>query len=249
MIHRFPALQLKPILLAAMAVGISTNAVSFAQQVGSVDLTQIEQRWELRRPQAREGDATKRRGMSLSSDSCATVPNDAPSVQTTLVWLDRDQYSETDRPKFEARVLNIGSVPVKIPFSPHLADFQPEDPSAKFSYWELWVSLEIIIAVRNIQWTVGAGDAALFGNDSHPGTMLTLEPGEWVQIIAQGQPISDPLSNLPPMAHSADAITHINASVKIDRNEMLLTSTESATVEHPLCMNQKQGPNVAVKLK
>lgn len=240
--------RIRQFILSA-ALGMAASIVSVAQQAGSINLTQIEQRWELRRPPAREGDATKRRGMSLSSDSCATVPNDAPSVQTTLVWLDRDQYSETDRPKFEARVLNTGSVPITIPFFPHLADLQPEEPSRKFSYWRMDVSLEITIVERNVEWKVGGGGAALFGNDSHPGTMLTLQPGEWVQIIGEGQPISFPLSNLPPQAHSADAITHMNASIDINRSEMLLTSTDVATVQHPLCMNQKQGLNVAVKLK
>jgi hypothetical protein len=77
----------------------------------------------------------------IHSGSCSPIPKDASSVQTTLVWLDRDEYSETDQPKFEVRVLNIGSVPIKIPFSPHLADFQPKDPVAKFSYWEMFVGL------------------------------------------------------------------------------------------------------------
>jgi hypothetical protein len=251
MTRRFPAAQMKRrlLLMAAMALGMLTGDVGVAQQAGSIDLTQIEPRLELRQPPVREGDPTGHRGAITHSSSCSPIPKDASSVQTTLVWLDRDQYSETDRPKFEARILNTGSVPIKIPFSPHLAAFQPKDPGAKFSFWEMFVTLEIIIVARNVEWYVSGGGAALFGNESHPGTMLTLEPGEWVQVIAQGQPVGDPLSNLPPLAHSAEAITHINASIDIHHDEMLLTSTESATVQHPLCIKQTEGPNVTVKLK
>ena len=251
MTRRFPTAQMKRrlLLMAAIAVGMLTSDVGVAQQVGSIDLTQIEQRWELRRPPVREGDPTERRGAITHSGSCSPIPKDASSVQTTLVWLDRDQYSETDQPKFEARILNTGSVPIKIPFSPHLADFQPKDPTVKFSFWEMFVPLEITVMARNVEWRVPGGGAALYGNDSYPASRLTLQPGEWVQIIAQAEPMSYPLSNLPPLAHSTDAITYINASIYIDRSEMLLTSTESATAQHPLCLKQTQGPNVAVKLK
>lgn len=231
-------------------MGMLAGTVCVAQQAGSIDLTQIEPRQDLRRPPAREGEATGRRGMILSyGSSCPTIPKDAPSLQATLVWLDHDQYSQVDRPKFEARILNSGSVPIKIPFSPHLADFQPEDPGAKFSYWEMLVSLEITVVSRNVSWNVSGGGAALFGNDSHAGTMLTLQPGEWVQIIGQAQPVGEPLSNLPPAAHSAEAISDMNASVAIHRNDTLLTSTESATVQYPLCMQETAGQKIAVKLR
>jgi len=216
MMRRFPTMQLgrKLLFIAALALGILPSTVCVAQQAGSVDLTQIEPRSELRRPPARDSDPSGRRGMVLSNGGCPTVPHDAPSLQTTLIWLDRDQYSEVDTPKFEARILNTGSVPFKVPFSPHLGDFQPADPAAKFSFWEMFVSLDVTVTARNVEWRVPGGGAALYGNDSYPASRLTLQPGEWVQIIAEAEPMSFPLSNLPPPAHSADAITHINAALR-----------------------------------
>ena len=249
--RRFPTMQLgrTPLLLAALVLGVLPSTVCVAQLAGSIDLTQIERRSELRRPPARDSDPSGRRGTVLTNDACATIPHDAPSLRTTLIWLDRDQYSEVDRPKFEARILNTGSVPFKIPFSPHQGDLQPADPAAKFSFWEMFVSLNVIVTARNVEWRILGGGAALYGSDSHPGSMLTLQPGEWVQIIAEAEPMSFPLSNLPPLAHSADAITHMNADTDIHQSDMLLTSTEAATVQHPLCVRQTEGPNVVVKLK
>ena len=234
--------------LAALTVGILTSSVGAAQQAGSIDLTQIEPRWELRRPPAQPGDSTDRSGMEAHTGACSPLPKNAPAVKTTLVWLDRDEYSETDQPKFEVRILNAGSVPIKIPFSPHLADFQPEDPGRKFAYWGMSIALEITIVVRNVSWMVNGGGAVLFGNDSHSGTMLTLRPGEWVQIIGQGQPIGEPVSDLPPLAHSKDGITEIKASIEVSQDETLITSTQSATTHQQFCINQTQGESVAVKL-
>jgi hypothetical protein len=41
----------------------------------------------------------------------------------------------------------------------------------------------------------------------------------------------------------------MNASIDIHHDEMLLTSTEAATVQNPLGIRQTEGPNVNVKLK
>jgi hypothetical protein len=69
---------------------------------------------------------------------------------------------------------------------------------------------------------VNGGSAGLFGNDSHSGTMLTLQPGKWAQIIAKGQPIGESLSGLPALARSKDAITQINASIEVSQDETLV---------------------------
>ena len=97
--------QLRLELLAAVALGLFQSIPCIAQQAGSIDLTRIEPRQDLRRPPARKGEPTERRGIILSDGGgCSTIPKDAPSVQATLVWLDRDQYSKMEEPKFEIRM-------------------------------------------------------------------------------------------------------------------------------------------------
>jgi len=219
-----------------------------AQQAASIDLTQIEARDELRRPAARPGDSTKRRGMIQPVNSCDPVPKDAPSVRTTLVWLDRNEHSQGDEVKFEVRFFNAGNVPLKIPFSPHLADLQPQDPSRKFAYSQMSVGLDITGTVGNTSYiaTAGGGSVALYGHETHPETMLTLRPGEWAQIVGTTEMF---VSDWPPVTHAKDAINRLDATVSIDQNETLLTSTDAATIERHICLNQTRGPSLPIKLQ
>ena len=219
-----------------------------AQQAASIDLTQVEQRVDLRRPPAREGDPAGHRGIIEPVNSCYPVPKDAPAVQTTLVWVDQDQYAAGDDIKFEVRILNTGSVPLKLPFSPHLADLQPADPARKFAYSELGVGLELSSVLPHVSFTsnVGGGGVTLYGHESHPGTMLTLQPGEWVQIIGIGTFMGfDGLSE----ANSKDAVKHLNAAITIIQDETLLTSADVATTERFDCLNRTAGHDVPIKLR
>jgi hypothetical protein len=234
-------------LVFAFAALFICPSICTAQQAASIDLTQIEARDELRRPPARKGDPTGLRGIVNSEGFCEPVPKDAPAVQTTLVWLDRNRYSPADEVKFEVRILNTGSISLKLPFSPHLADLQPADPGRKFAYLQMSVSLDLSSVLHNVGFTAsgGGGGVALYGDESRPGTVVTLLPGEWAQIVGEGEFM---VSNWPPEAHSKDAVNNLNATIKITRNETLLTSTEVATVEHQVCLNQTQGPNSPVKV-
>jgi hypothetical protein len=73
-------------------------------------------------------------------------------------------------------------LPITIPISPHLADLQPKDPAKKFAYSEL--DLILWIAGKEGGASTGGG-LRLYGADKHADTMLTLNLGEWVRIIAQ----------------------------------------------------------------
>ena len=123
-----------------VAVTLSSSVTGVAQEVGFVDLTQIVARTELRHPAPRSDEATERRGgggiVGSRHDHCdvPNAPKDAGALRTTLIWLDRDEYAVGDHQKFEVRIENVGSLPVEMPFSPHLADLQPVDASQKFGY-------------------------------------------------------------------------------------------------------------------
>jgi hypothetical protein len=172
-------------LAASLAVILGSGAC-LAQEVGFVDLTQIVARTELRRPAPRSDEATGPRGggsiADLGHDDCdvcdvPNAPKDAGAFRTTLVWLDRDEYAVGDHQKFEVRIENVGSVPVEMPFSPHLADLQPVDASQKFGYSVARVELSI----GGARWDVSDsswGEVVLYGANQHPGTMLTMHPGE-----------------------------------------------------------------------
>ena len=166
-------------------------------------------------------------------------------MRTTLVWLDRDEYAVGDNQKFEVRIDNVGSVPVEIPFSPHLADLQPADPSQKFGY--SLVRVQFLIGGTKWDWTSSDGDVILYGASQHAGTMLTMQPGEWVRIIGTGKIIL-PDENIMRFIRNGDAVNHANTQVSIHEVETLLAARASAAISHGVCPNRSQGPSVAMKL-
>ena len=237
-------------LAASLAVMLGSGAC-LAQEVGFVDLTQIVARTELRRPAPRSDEATDRRGgggiVDSRHDHCdvPNAPEDAGALRTTLVWLDRDEYAVGDHQKFEVRVGNVGSAPVEVPFSPHLADLQPVDASQKFGYSVARV--EFWIGGTRWEWTSSeGGDVALYGASQHPGTMLTMHPGEWVRIIGTGK-ITRP-EDVMRLIRNGDAVNHANAQVSIHEVGTLWTANANATTSHGVCPNRSQGPGVAMKL-
>jgi hypothetical protein len=236
-------------LAASLAVMLGSGAC-LAQEVGFVDLTQIVARTELRRPAPRSDEATDRRGgdgiVDGRHDDCDVphAPKDAGALRTTLVWLDRDEYAVGDHQKFEVRIENVGSVPVEIPFSPHLADLQPVDASQKLGYSVARVGLSI----GGARWDVSDsswGEIVLYGANQHPGTMLTIHPGEWVRMIGK---VEITHQEIMRFIRNGDAVNHANAQVSIHRVETLMTANTSAAISRGVCPNRSQGPSVAMKL-
>jgi hypothetical protein len=230
---------------------LSSSVTGMAQEVGFVDLTQSEARTELRHPARRSDDATDRRGggsiVDSRNDQCdvRNAPKDAGALRTTLVWLDRDEYAVGDHQKFEVRIENVGSVPFEMPFSPHVADLQPADASQKFGYSVARV--EFWIGGTKWDWTSSEGDEiALYGASQHPGTMLTMHPGEWVRIIGTGK-ITRP-EDVMSLIRNGDEANHANAQVSIHEVETVLTANASAMISHAVCPSRSQGPSVAMKL-
>lgn len=218
--------------------GAATNILN-AQQAGSIDLTEITPRTNLRRPPVSAGDASGRSSTSHQSHFCGPVA-ERPDVLTTLVSLDRSEYRLDDEPRFDLRITNIGSKPLSIPFSPHLADLQPSDPAAKFAYHELQIDL----FTGGAKWaTNNGGYAKLYGSEQRRGTMLVLQPGEWAEILGKGH-----IRTIERAPVVTDPVKRMFAQIQIFDAETMVTSTDSATVEKEFCLNQKMGPTVPVKL-
>jgi len=229
-------------LLAAcwfvLAWGAAANILN-AQQAGSIDLTEITPRMTLRHPPVSAGDASGGSTTSHQLHFCGPVA-ERPDVLTALVSLDRSEYRLDDEPRFDLRITNIGSKPLSIPFSPHLADLQPSDPAAKFAYHELQIDLYM----GGSKWdTNNGGYVKLYGSEQHRGTMLVLQPGEWAEILGKGH-----IRTIEPAPVLTDPVKRMHAEIQIFDTETMVTSTDSATVEKEFCLNQKMGPAVPVKL-
>lgn len=235
--HSFPIKN----LILSLAVGLVLVAICPAQEIGFLDMTQINARNDLRRPPA-TSPVTAYSGIG-SATRCSDSKRNIPTLQSSLVSLDRALYQLGDEPIFEARIENIGDVPVRIPFSPHLADLQPQDPGQKFSYIELRITLWIASGNR---WSTSTGGGlTLYGAEDHPNTTLSLHPGEWVRVVGKGHfalpdLVKDRIANSP-----AD---RIYAETLLYRQETLITPTQSATLGKEVCLAKAQGQSVSIRL-
>jgi hypothetical protein len=214
-----------------------------AQEVGSVDLTKVEARVNLRRPKA-SSDMTGGYSGAQSTTRCPDSTQKAGELDTSLVSLDRTHYQVGDEPKFEVMLHNTGSVPIRIPSSPILADVQPIDPAKQFAYYELQIVLWIAADER---WsTTTGGYAALYGNDDHTNTMLTLEPGQWIRVIAKGHFLLD--ESVVKLVGSGASADHAYAQTTLFREETMITARQSATVAREVCVAQTHGQSVPIQL-
>ena len=228
------------LILSAIAALL---AICRAQEIASVDLTKVEGRVSLRRPKATSHMTAARSG-AQSITRCPDSNQNSGELDTSLVSLDRTQYQIGEEPKFEVRLQNTGSIPIRIPISPNLADLQPKDPAKQFAYYELEIVLWIAADGR---WSTNTGgSAALYGNDDYTNTMLTLEPGQWIRVIGKGSlRLDDSVVKLVGSGASAD---HAYAEAILFREETMVTATQSATVGREVCVAQTPGQSVPIQL-
>ena len=228
----------------ALATVTALLASCFAQEVAFVDLTAIEARVDLRRPKATSGEMTGGHSGTQSTEYCDNSAHKMGALKTSLISLDRTYYQVGDEPRFEVTLQNTGSETIRIPVSPHLADLQPEDPAKAFAYHELLIDLSISSGDR---WSTNqGGTASLYGDDDHANTMLSLQPGEWVHVIAKGNiRIDDELLELIRSSSPAD---RAYAETSLFREETMLTSTQSATVAREICVAQTHEQTVPIQL-
>jgi len=229
-------------VILALAGATALSSTCLAQEIASVDLTKVEARVALRRPKATR-ETTGGYSGATSTTQCPDLARSG-ALETSLLSLDRTYYRIGDEPKFEVTIENTGSVPVRIPISPHLADLQPEDPAKKFTYYELRIDLWV---VGNGRWSTNTGGSAtLYGAENHGGTMLTLQPGEWIRVVASGGiRLGDDVLEL---IRSGSPATHAYAEATLFRSENLRTAKLSATANREVCLAQSHRQTAAIQI-
>ena len=213
-----------------------------AQEIAFIDLTQITPRTDLRRPAATSVTSSSVSGAN-ENHACPDIGQSVGALRTTLAALDHTQYQFGSEPVFEVRIENVGTQPLQIPISPNLADLQPTDPSQKFEFSQLSVSLWI----GGKRWNANmGGGVSLYGAESHPETLVSLHTGEWVRIIGKGK-IELPLdSGVTDFIRAGDAINHANAQVSVKTMTMQITAATAVSVGQELCVTKLQGPAVPI---
>jgi hypothetical protein len=97
------------------------------------------------------------------------------------------------------------------------------------------------------RWSANTGGSAiLYGANDHANTMLTLHPGEWIRVTANGHFNLD--EDLIKLSASGPPADQASAEVSLFREETLITPTKSATVEREVCMFKIQGQTIPIQL-
>jgi hypothetical protein len=177
------ASRMLPLLLL-----IAACAPLNGQEVRYIDLTVAQQRTELRYPPAPPAKCEADGPCVSGGIGGAGVADGAPDPRDPRalgIYVLRVSPTEIDPGKpfeTEFRVLNSGRVSIDLPVSPHLSDLQPDDPSLTFSYFSL--ALVTQIRVEPHAESSAFGFVQLYGLPDHEGTMITLQPGEWIRVKA-----------------------------------------------------------------
>ena len=230
------------LVLASATIAFHTCS---AQEVASLDLTKVESRAGLRRPKATSQEIGGYSGAQYNTP-CLDSTHNTGTLHTSLVSLDRTSYRIGEEPTLEVTLQNSGSVPVRIPFSPNLADLQPKNPGRKFGYYELQITLWIAAGER---WSTNMGGTAiLYGADDHANTMLTLKPGEWARVVAKARNGLDALEGDVPELTKLASVDHAWAESSLSREETQITAKHSATVARELCIDQTHSQSAPFQL-
>ena len=102
--------------------------------------------------------------------------------------------------EFDFQVKNTGGAPIKVPVWPHLADLQPADERQSFDFLAMTLTLRADpepSADRGRTLGPVVAHVTLYGAERFDGSILTLNPGEWVEVRAQVK-LEPPQSPLPP---------------------------------------------------
>jgi hypothetical protein len=231
--------------IAALTTAVLFVSTGCAQEVASLDLTKIAQRSDLRRPKATSPPTSGDSGAGQSTHCPRSKPK-VGELRTSLRWLDRTSYRLDDEPIFEVQVENTGSTTIRIPFYPHLADLQPDNPAKNFPYSDLRIMLWI--AAEDGEWSTNTGGSiSLYGNDGHAGTMLSLKPGQWVRIVGTGK-FSDPRNGPGDELIRLHPVGRVYARAALYREQTLITPTQAAAVAQEVCIEQTHAQTVPIQL-
>jgi len=179
-------------------IALVAPGVLKAQEVKYIDISSVVARTELRHPPAPRQECkggTNCIGVGGGSGG-GSVTDGAPDQRDPhalgiyLLRVTPTEINPAEPFQVEFKILNTGMVPIELPVSPDLADLQPGDESAAFSY----SSLALVVRGEVEPWRPEEplGFVELFGSADHPETLMVLRPGEWIRVNANVKLITWP---------------------------------------------------------
>jgi hypothetical protein len=153
-------------------------------------------------------------------------------IQVALEFPSERSNSDDDV-KVAFVLTNAGHKDLTIPISPHPGNFEPADENLPYTVQHLHVYLTL----AKVQDSAVHGGADLYGNQTHPRTLMTLSPGQSVRVLAWVK-MPDKLAPEQgmPAAVVAHAVLDLEA-LKTVRGQTILNSDEvgsSSSAEYTL---------------
>jgi len=157
--------------LGLIAAGVALAASTIlAQEVGYLDLTDSVPRERMRSPNGGTG------GFCGGGGSASTA---IPEITLRLVSVDKRAYSMGEEVTFEIRVENTGKESVEIPWTPHLGDLEPGDPTQSYTYRSAVVILNLTDPDSHHSFDLYGN---FYGSTDVPGTIQEVRPSQSVLI-------------------------------------------------------------------
>lgn len=175
-------------LRSAAVAALLCCPVLGAQEVRYIDLTAVEQRTELRYPPAAGSNGPADGSAAIRIVDAAADIHDPHALGVFVTHRTANQIDPTQPFQVEFKVVNTGTAPIPVPVSPHLSDLQPTDDSVPFHYLSLALYVSVVEDRRS------QADVRLYGAVHRDGTIVTLQPGEWIRVTAEVK------FNTPPAA-------------------------------------------------
>lgn len=158
----------------------------FGQEAAYLDLRGVQPRINLQHPHTPpvcQGNTCSFSGGISTSVGCgASGLHEPRALKATILSLDRTSYTQGDQVEIEIKIENVGTAPVTFPWSPHLADFQSSDIAARFKYFSSY--LDFTLAKPGQGGYQAVHIANLYGTADFPGSLVNLQPGEWLHLRA-----------------------------------------------------------------
>lgn len=201
-------------LLILLLLSATTLA---AQEVAYLDLVDVKPRTELRHPAPpppvckEDGTCTASGGLTSGWVGDGFVAANEPrALKTSMPFLDRFSYAPDDVAEMEIKIENVGSMDIVIPWSPHLADLQPEDEKQIFHYRSFAAVLKLTNTEdKSQQLFIEA--AHLYGITEKADTLKTLKPGEWLRLRIKTKLAAHPDQLKTDSEYSASVFPHLRS--------------------------------------
>ncbi len=202
-------------LIMVLLCGVLT-----AQQIGSLDIP-ITSRKRLREPGG------------IGGGSCGGVEHaHYPEAAVSLLSLDNTQYEFGQDVAFEIKIQNVGKDPIILPWGGELADFEPTDRLAIYTYLQGTVSLHFVAKKRELPIY-----SSFYGSTLHVGTLKDLEPGEWVIVRGQAKLEAFDGSFSPAFGNNDFVSTEVGADFMLNKVTFLPKGEGGKPRETSSCVN------------